>query len=417
MSGMVRPLQLEGGKLPPVPRAGFAAGDVGGKGARAARYVHKIGTSPKVLVFRGSSAEGVEIQRRDRRDKLTQQVVNSLNRCGREKQAKALATCGEWFDVWARPSGQVKLLPCPCDSMFCPECANRRSRPLIRKLKAMVNRPGRSYWFLTLTVPNTENLSRYDISEISDQFAALWNSWVFQEFEDEGGVSRKIYGGVRSIECVYEQNSKSWHPHIHVLFEAPKRLPPWWLTLLKTAWNCITGGARYLRLQRAYTVTKRGVKKYNHLNEKALREVCKYVTKCAEFAGDHLLVGEFLSAFKGVRRVQCFGSFHGKATQEFCREPGEDDAGVAETENCLRGEGYVRLPFRAHIGDTEVLPDGTRQLTFEFMERVTAYVESESPPWELTSLPEVSSEQKRLEFAGAMPEKSELQPSLFGAAA
>jgi plasmid rolling circle replication initiator protein Rep len=414
---MASPLQLEGGKLPPVPRAGFAAGDVGGKGARAARYVHKIGTSSEVLCFRGSSAEGVEIQRRDRRDKLTQQVVNSLNRCGQEKKAKALATCGEWFDVWAKPDGKCRLLPCPCDSIFCPECANRRSRPLIKKLSAMVNRPGRSYWFLTLTVPNVENLSRWDISDISDQFAELCKSWVFRGFEDEQGITRKIYGGVRSIECVYEPATKSWHPHIHVLFEGPKRLPPWWLTLLKAAWLRITGDARYLHLQRAYQVTKRGKRKYNHLNEKALREVCKYVTKCAEFAGDHLLVGEFLNAFKGQRRLQCFGSFHGAGVCEVEREPGDEIGVKTEGEYRLSDDGYRRLPFRAHISDTEVMPDGTRQLTFAFMERVTACSAAHDPPWELSSLPEVSSEQKRIEFSGAMPEKSEPQPWLFEGAA
>src|SRR5260370_10406121 len=297
--------------------------------------------------------------------------------------------------------------------MFCPECADRRSGAVIQKLSKVVNRAGRSFWFLTLTVPNAENLSRADISEISEHFAELSQSWVFQEFEDEKGVPRKIYGGVRSIECVYEPETNSWHPHIHVLFEGPRRLPWWWLQLLKAAWNRITGDARYLRLQRAYTITKRGKKKYNHLNAKALRELCKYVTKCAEFAGDHLLVDEFLNAVQGVRRIQCFGSFHGAAAHEVDRQPGEDDAGVSETEVRLSDDGYVRLPFRAHLSDTEMLPDGSRQLTFAFMERVRAYLDRDDPPWELEFESVVSSGQKRIEFAGAMPEKSAWQPELF----
>lgn len=414
---MAGPLQPQADKLPPVPRAGFATGDEAEGGRAEARYVHNIGTSPKVFAWRGNTAEGRAVERMKKRDKLTRQVVNSLNRCGREKQAKALATCGEYFDVWVKPSGEAKLLPCPCDSMFCPECARRRARPLIKKLRGMVNRKGRSYWFLTLTVPNIENVSRWDISRISEQWAELWDSWVFQEVEDENGKAFRIFGGVRSIECVYEPASRSWHPHIHVLFEAPDRLPLWWLVLLKAAWIRITGDARFLHLQRAYSVTKRGKKKYNKLNARALREVCKYVTKCVEFAGDHFLVDEFLTAFKGVRRIQCFGSFHGKGREVVSREPGEDDEERLAEEGSLSEQGYRKLPFRAHLSDTRILSDGTRQLSFDFMERVRLYNETCDPPWELTSEPVVCSEQRRIEFAGAMPAGQSGNLSLFEDAA
>jgi len=281
----------------------------------------------------------------------------------------------------------------------------------------MVNRPGRSYWFLTLTVPNVENLSRMDISNISDQFAELWNSWVFQEVEDEKGKPFRFYGGVRSIECVYEPGSKSWHPHIHVLLEGPRRLPAWWLTLLKAAWLRVTGDARYLHLERAYTVTKRGKKKYNHLKANALREVCKYVTKCAEFAGDHFLVDEFLRAFRGVRRIQCFGSFYGAQEKKFEREPGDECQPDPEVRMRLCDKGYRRLGLRAPLSETEMLSDGSRQFTFAFHQTIDAYLESCGPPWELTPEPPVTSEQKRIEFAGAMPEKSERQPWLFEGAA
>lgn len=414
---MESPLQPLAGKLPPVPLAGFAKGNEGGRGAREARYVHKIGTSPKLRVFKGTTEAGEKIQRAAVRDEIRRKVVNSLERCGREKQAKALATCGQWFDVWHKPGVGVKLLPCPCDSMFCPDCANRRSLPLQKKLLTLVNRPGRSYWFLTLTIPNQENLTRWDIAFISEKFAQLCASWVFREFEDEAGKKRKIFGGVRSIECIYEPAAKAWHPHIHALLECPKRLPEWWLVLLKAKWLELTGDARYLKLQRAYSVTKRGRKKYNRIDAKALREVCKYVTKCAEFAGDHFLVDELLSAFKGVRRVQCFGSFHGAQAREFERMPGEDNAGISETELGLRDDGYMKLPMRAHLSDTVLLPDGSRQLTFSFMERVRAYVETCDPPWELVSEQFFDDGQRRIEFAGAQPVKAAEQPSLFDAVA
>lgn len=414
---MASPLQLEAGKLPPVPRAGFAAGGEAEGGRAEARYVHKIGTSSKVLAWRGLSVEGREIERRKKRDDLTELMVGSLNRCGREKQAKALATCGEWFDVWVKTPRDVKLHPCPCDSMFCPECAHRRSVPLIKKLKGMVNRPGRSYWFLTLTVPNVENLSRQDVSDISGQFAELWNSPVFRDAKCEDGKPFEFYGGVRSVECVYNRKLKSWHPHIHVLFECDRRLPRPWLTSLKAAWLRITGDARYVHLERAYTRTKRGEKKFDVLNEKALKEVCKYVTKCAEFAGDHLLVDEFCRAFLSVRRIQCFGSFHGATAKELASGGEEESDALDDAELRLSDSGYRRLPFKAHLGDTVLRADGTRQLTFAFMERVRAYQEATDPPFELEAESIETSGQKRIEFAGAMPEKSVRQNSLFESAA
>ncbi len=404
-------------KAPPAPRAGFATGGEAEGGRAAARYVHKIGTSSQATAWTGTSRDGEEILSRQERDKLVRRTVNALNQCGRQKEAKALAGCGKYFNIWAKSATDVKLLPCPCDHMFCPECARRRARPLVKKLKGMVDRPGRSYWFLTLTVPNTENLSKLDVLELQGLWSKLWNHWVFQEVEDETGKPFRIFGAVRSIECVYNNELKSWHPHIHVLFEAPRRLPRWWLTLLKHAWIELSGDSRYCHLQRAYSYTKRGKKKYGRLNEKALREVCKYVTKCVDFVGDFLLVDEFLTAFKSVRRIQCCGSFYGEGAEEFCREPGEDEAGVGVAETTLCGEGYGKLPFKAHIRDTLLLGDGERQLCFQFRERVREHFESRALSWALVGEEVEASEQKRIEFAGVMPEKSVRQSSLFEGAA
>jgi hypothetical protein len=170
-------------------------------------------------------------------------------------------------------------------------------------------------------------------------------------------------------------------------------------------------------LQRAYTVTKRGKKKYNRLNPKALRELCKYVTKCAEFAGDHLLVDEFLKAFRSVRRIQCFGSFYGTQEERFEREPGDECQPDPEVRVRLCDEGYRRIGLRAALSETEMCADGSRQFCFSFHQKIDDYLEANGPPWALTPEPVVTAEQTRIEFAGAMPEKSERQPWLFAGAA
>jgi hypothetical protein len=262
-----------------------------------------------------------------------------------------------------------------------------------------------------------EHLSKFDILEIQQLWSKLWDTWVFQEVEQANGKPFRIFGAVRSVECTYNPDLKSWHPHIHVLFEGPKLLPRWWLTLLKHAWIQLSGDARVLHLERAYSYTRRGRKRYNHLNEQALREVCKYVTKCADFAENYLLVDGFLTAFRGVRRVQCCGSFYGAKAAEFDRQPGEDESGIADAAPTLCGEGYERMPWEVPVSHTVLLGDGTRQLCFPYRQMVRDHFACESPPWALSMELVDTTEQRRIEFAGVMPEKSEWQPSLFAGAA
>src|SRR5713226_315941 len=107
VSEMASPLQPFGCKLPPVPRAGFATGDEAEEGARAARYVHTTGISSQALGFTATSADGEELRREWKRQKTITSAVDSLKRCGRDKEAQALSQCGQRFSIWAKPTGEV----------------------------------------------------------------------------------------------------------------------------------------------------------------------------------------------------------------------------------------------------------------------------------------------------------------------
>jgi hypothetical protein len=61
--------------------------------------------------------------------------------------------------------------------------------------------------------------------------------------------------------------------------------------------------------------------------------------------------------------------------------------------------------------------DGSRQFCFAFHEKIDAYLAADDPPWELESEAAAVTEQKRIDFPGAMPEKPVRQPSLFESAA
>jgi len=407
------PMQLEAGKLPSVPRAGFATGNETEEGRAPARYVHTvIGTSSQGA-WRGSSREGVILTRRHRRATLVGRIVTSLNACGRESEAKSLSMCGRCFRKRRLPCGALDVRPLPCDHLFCPDCAAARARPIQKKVLAGCRVRGKHFQFLTLTVPNVPTLTRELVRKLVKDFAKLRRGRVWKRCSPGKGTWEAIVGGVFSVECTWRPKTRTWHLHIHALIHGPRSFSKERLALLRAEWLRITGNAKYLKLQRLYRLSRRGKKIFGKADRKALRELVKYVTKAAAFAAQPALVDEFLTAFEGVRRVQAFGSFLG-VLKDAERDPGDE----TESFVCRHCNGShlwrdCKNEGIATRDEVELAPDGTWQLKFDFVREVRESVPDDSPPWAL--LPEwiPTFEQKRIEFAGAMPEKSELQPSLF----
>jgi hypothetical protein len=386
------------------------------EGGRAQRgYLDtSIGTSSE-RIYSGSTREWPRIARRRKKVKLIIAVYNSLIECGRNDQAAALIGCGNWYLKKRSPCGTLKLEICPCDSVFCPECANRRSKLLQKEILGKVNRPGKSYWLLGLTVPNTPILTREFMKQLVAHFTELRESSVWKKIpQAESGVD-EITGGVYSVETTFNRDTRKWHPHIHCLIEAPRRLPREWIYSVRATWEKITGNAKVVHLERAFGVSKNGKKLHRKLNERGLRELVKYATKCADFSDAPARVDEFLRAFTHLRRVQSFGSFYG-AVEAAEREPGCDEEKLV---GCSCGKCTAR-DFRiefglVHVSDTRVRPDGSRELKFDYARELVESQDESPPPWELEH-EEVEAEwQSRLEFSGVMPELSAPAASLFAA--
>ncbi len=366
-------------------------------------------------IFRGSTQQGIELARRKRKAKLIVRVVESLQACGRKDQAMALIGCGNWFRKKRLPCGTLKLEICPCDSVFCPDCANRRSKLLQREVLSKVNRPGRSYWFLTLTVPNTPDLTRRFLKELVAQFAELRDSLVWTGIPLADQQEGEITGGVYSVEATFNRASREWHPHIHCLIEAPRVLPREWIFSVRAAWDEITGGAKVVHLERVFGVSRRGEKVYRKLNKQAIRELVKYATKSADFSDSPERVDEFLRAFRNVRRVQSFGSFYG-VEEAVEREPGDDKVKLVGCAcgKCT-GRDFVIEHGLVHVSETVLLPDGTRQLRFDFAVELRES-RDESPPELVLEAESVERDlQQRIGFSGVLPEVSDSAPRLFAA--
>ncbi len=399
----------------PATRAGVAAGGRDGTGAREARYVHTSLASSSQITFRGNTLDWCRVLSRRQRARVLVRLADSMRKCGREREAKALWTCGRYFHVGRCPQGGHRLEPEPCNSMFCADCAGRRSRSLQRRLLSLCRRPGKRYWFLTLTVPNTPSLLRDQLDHLIECFARLRRNSVWRCVKKENGEWVGVTGGVYSLESTYVVSTRSWHPHFHVLLEMPKCHPDEWLDALKAEWLRVTGDAQYLHLIPVYGRSKRGEKIYRRVNLKALKELVKYVTKAAPFAESPELVDEFLTAFQHVRRVQGFGSFLGVDRDEE-QDAGDEHGMLKCTCGGVHGRGDFTWSHQlVHVSETILMADGSRQLKFDFAVELRES-RDESPPDLVLEAESVELDlQQRIGFSGVLPEVSDSAPRLFAA--
>jgi len=365
-----RPLQADGTKSAPhVPGAGFAPGrGAGGGGA----YVHTDRNIARET-YEGTTEEGIESERNRLRYKDIAAISWALQQSedDREKQAGLrLLGCGRWFQRINFACGTYRLIPYPCDSIFCPECSARRSKTLIERICKRLDQTLHDYWFLTITVKNISALDRSALDKLIRQFGELRSS---DEWRGQ------VTGGVYSIEATYNSGG-SWHPHFHVLIETGKSLPFQWIFSLRSRWREITSGSHVINLERVFGQDKKG-RKTRKVNHRALRELVKYATKAHDFSGLPKRILEFHRAFASVRRVQSFGSFLGctKEVEEEKEEGNQELVGCA-CGACRWKDGTPAGLF--HITETEVKPDGFRQLRL-FHDDIFG----KSPPSELAAIP------------------------------
>lgn len=352
MAACLQPVGIQTPARP--PRTGL---ERGAQAAGGSYLDTSIGTSPG-SVFSGSTFQFLELQRNRRRFKNIMQVVFALARCDRQPQARALMSCGRYFERINFPCGTYKLIPHHCDSVFCPSCAARRSKPLQKKILERLNQTKKDYWHLTVTVRNWPTLTREGLSKMIRQFAALRETVLWKS---------QVLGGVYSIECTYNSETKQWHPHFHVMVETEKRLPMDWISSLKGEWLRITGDSHVMHLEKMYGVDKKGHKK-RKVNMKAVRELVKYTTKAASFADYPELVDSFLTAFENVRRMQSFGSFLGVA--EEAEKETDGTAEKFELVGCVCGmctwKMGIHVPELVHLSQTMLQSNGISRELREF---------------------------------------------------
>ncbi len=221
-------------------------------------------------------------------------------------------------------NSRAVAVPIGCNHRLCPLCNAARLehyRGPARDLLGAMENPS----FLTLTIPNVRTLTKKTFSDI--------RGWWKQMQRSSPSFLR---GGIYSIEVTYNRKDQTWHPHLHILFDAPwptrgmarnafllmkKTLEFDWLRITSSQARKVFRRNEYQRWSLEAAKQERGSDwnlKFRRVidirpvknGDGAVYEVIKYISKTNRFLDLPEAVETYLRAVRGVRVLQTFGSFY-----------------------------------------------------------------------------------------------------------
>ena len=188
--------------------------------------------------------------------------------------------------------------------LLCPFCAGIRASKSIQKYSERIDEVLKKnrklkVALLTLTVKNGS-----DLGERANHLLKSFRTLIKrrQDYLKKGrGFNEfcKIDGAMYSYENTYNEQTKEWHPHLHMF-----ALLDDWIDQeeLSQYWHSITGDSMIVDIRK--------VKKEKGLGySKAAAEVCKYALKFGDLSVEN--TWEAFKVLKGKRLSGAFGSLYG----------------------------------------------------------------------------------------------------------
>ena len=240
--------------------------------------------------------------------KIKNQVLQKIIRNKISKEMfQRIEYCGSFLEFHSDITGEVKKLVKAnnCENRFCPICAYKKARKEALKLSVLIRSLEKDYkfLFLTLTASNvtSDNLEE-EIKLYNESFKRLTKLKPFMS---------AVVGYVRKLEVTYNHDSKTYHPHFHVLLAVKnnyfgrnyiKRNE--WLEMWKSA-------------KRDNTITQVDVRKLDlSLDDKGILEIAKYSAKDSDYLKSQDIFDVIYKALKGKRLITYNGVFK-ESVREF----------------------------------------------------------------------------------------------------
>lgn len=241
-----------------------------------------------------------------------------------------------------------------CSQRLCPHCAHDKAMNQAKKVqKFCVGREGLRY--VVLAEKNSKNLQK--------GIASLYAAW--DSLRRSVRWKAKVRGAIVVLEVTYNKQSRSWHPHLNVLFEGEyfpfEELRQLWMRANK-------GRGRTARISKADNGTAFELIKYvlKVVKEKdVVDDDGSPLGKIYELLIDEPdVLDEFLSSVYGVRLVRTYGTFRKMQVEEEADE-------VEQGESCpdCGSKSWVDVGPVCHQD----------QLTFDFQKNVFRPVKIPEP--------------------------------------
>lgn len=219
--------------------------------------------------------------------RLSRKVSAVYHALGDEGRAKKVYNCSDVIEVVKLDNGEIKLSNVHfCKDQFCPLCAWRKELKMYNQLKKVVDhiKDEYSFIFITLTVRNcicNPKVLKETIQDMNKGYNKLVRRSRY----------KAVFKGVlKTLEVTYNNDTKTLHPHFHLLVAVPKNYFTSDLYIkqeqLVQDWAdvCNLAYAPSVRIQKVINkkVSKKG-KVYTRDFSSAVAELAKYPVKCTDY--------------------------------------------------------------------------------------------------------------------------------------
>ena len=213
-----------------------------------------------------------------------------------EKNLERIQNCGSFLLFHTDEGKEKKKLVHAnnCENRFCPMCAYKKSRKDAMKISVMLKylENDCQFLFLTLTSPNVTSDNLAD--EIKDYNKAFKRFILLKQFIGA------VVGYVRKLEITYNNETKTYHPHFHVLLAVKKNYfgrnyikRDTWLEMWRKA-------------KRDESITQVDVRK---LDMTGVAEIAKYSSKDSDYLISQEIFDVMYKALKGRQIITYNGVF------------------------------------------------------------------------------------------------------------